>query len=155
MGIFRLSSVWLKTYKQCITKKKIKNSNIHSTESFFIDCNSLLHPTCAKVFEKNPNASFEDSYLAICLYISTLIYCINPSKLVYIAIDGVAGLCKQSKQRKRRYGKAVSDNSLTTRTFNTDNLSVGTVYMINLSNYMKIYLQESLLTASRLSAFSL
>lgn len=89
---------------------------IGNVEALFLDLNGLLHPQCFKTIEDNPELKnlkgLEEKMIRQCVsYMDTVIRHVNPSKLVYIAIDGVAPMSKVKQQRYRRY-KKVKDTQL-------------------------------------------
>ena len=74
-------------------------------------------------------------------YISEITKEINPSSLLYIAIDGVAPRAKMFQQRKRRF-KSVQDRALDptkpVRTkWDSNAITPGTLFMSKLSNSIK------------------
>lgn len=101
--------------------EKIPNSinyDINSIDELFLDTNCLIHPVCFKVAAENqaliisnPLRLEEKMIREIILYIEQIISYTNPSKLVYIAIDGVAPMAKIKHQRLRRF-KSVLDNDI-------------------------------------------
>ena len=96
-----------------------KNSQISfdigSIDELYLDTNCLIHPVCFRVEAENESlittnlGRLEDKMIKeVILYIEHIIKYINPSKLVYIAIDGVAPMAKIKHQRLRRF-KSVLD----------------------------------------------
>ena len=96
---------------------KIILHKLHSNvESLYIDANCLFHPQCFVVLHHMINETNVDKLEAqmikrIITYIKFLINYVNPTKLIYIAVDGVAPVAKINQQRKRRY-KSVVDNKI-------------------------------------------
>lgn len=92
--------------------------DINSIDELYLDTNCLIHPVCFRVASENQAlittnlARLEDKMIKeVILYIEHIIQYINPSKLVYIAIDGVAPMAKIKHQRLRRF-KSVLDNKI-------------------------------------------
>ena len=92
--------------------------DMSSINELYLDTNCLIHPVCFKVFNENQSLSItnphkleEKMIKEVIIYIEKLISHINPSTLVYIAIDGVAPMAKIKHQRMRRF-KSVLDNSI-------------------------------------------
>ena len=85
-------------------------------------------------------------------YLDEVIHFINPSKEVYIAIDGVAPIAKMKQQRQRRY-KSVNDKALfdnikrkhnkeITTYWNNSAITPGTKFMKKLTNRIIDYCKE-------------
>lgn len=104
MGIPSYFKTILNKYPQSIHKKLKKQ-----IEYFFIDFNSIIYDSVVKIdFEKHKNKSMtqlenilikeviNDLQNLICTYV-------KPSKMVYIAMDGVAPRAKMIQQRFRRF----------------------------------------------------
>ena len=98
-------------------KKSIVLKNINKKISgLYLDSNCLFHPQCFKLLSYYPNETsitkIEDMMIKrIINYINYLINYVNPTDLIYIAVDGVAPVAKINQQRKRRY-KSVIDNDI-------------------------------------------
>ena len=93
-----------------------KEVPIDNFEALMIDANCLLHPMCFKVLADNPELKnqhkLEELMINKCIeYLKFIIEYSNPTKLVYIAVDGVAPVAKIKQQRMRRF-KSVSDKDL-------------------------------------------
>jgi len=65
----------------------------------FLDFNSAIHPAV----KADPNMKLEDMYQAAINYLEAIVNFSNPTKGIYIAIDGVAPRAKMEQQRGRRY----------------------------------------------------
>jgi len=104
MGIPSYFKTILSKYPQAI-QKKLKNK----IEYFFIDFNSIIYDSVVKIdFEKHKNKSMTQlENILIKEVIKDLqdLICkqVKPSKMVYIAMDGVAPRAKMIQQRFRRY----------------------------------------------------
>jgi 5'-3' exonuclease len=102
---------WLLKYKSnsIILDKLIKN-----VQCLYIDANCLFHPKCFEILKLYPNEKNSDKLESLMIkniisYIDLLINLTKPTKLIYIAVDGVAPIAKIDQQRKRRY-KSYYDN---------------------------------------------
>ena len=99
-------------FRKLIKKHKIISYNIDKqVKSLYIDANCLFHPQCFKELEKNITQTNQTILLQkmskrIIEYIEYIIRFINPTNLVYIAVDGVAPVAKINQQRKRRFTSA-------------------------------------------------
>ncbi|KAL9657142.1 hypothetical protein ABK040_002767 [Willaertia magna] len=99
----------IKDYKQNVIKEiKKHNKTIdevinQSVDNFYIDLNGLIHPCCHPESGKLPKDENE-MLQRIENEILRLVRFVQPKKLFYIAIDGVAPFAKQEQQRKRRFG---------------------------------------------------
>ena len=92
--------------------------DMSSINELYLDTNCLIHPVCFKVFNENQSLSItnpqkleEKMIKEVIIYIEKLITLVNPSTLVYIAIDGVAPMAKIKHQRMRRF-KSILDNGI-------------------------------------------
>lgn len=106
--------VWLMKHNvnDNIILKKLEN--IHN---LYFDANCLFHPKCFDILKLYSNITdtikLEELMIKrILKYIQYIIDFVNPSDLIYIAVDGVAPIAKINQQRKRRY-KSVIDNQYT------------------------------------------
>ena len=70
--------------------------------------NGVIHPACHGDNMVTPETE-EEMYIKIFEYIDMLLEMVKPSKLVYMAIDGVAPRAKMNQQRSRRF-RAVKDS---------------------------------------------
>ena len=129
----------------------------HELDSLLIDTNCLLHPQCFKILNDNPHSNdhdkLEDKMIKQCIkYLDEVINFINPTKEVYIAIDGVAPVAKMKQQRQRRY-KSVNDKILfdnikkkhdkeITTYWNNSAITPGTKFMKKLTNRIINYCKE-------------
>jgi|SaaInlStandDraft_4_1057021.scaffolds.fasta_scaffold03969_2 5'-3' exonuclease len=105
MGVPGFFAWLVRKYK---TRKIIIYEVDNDIDILYIDANCLFHPQCFKVLDMNPD--WEDSeklqkkmMKRIIEYIKFLIEYVNPTKKVYIAVDGVAPIAKINQQRQRRF----------------------------------------------------
>lgn len=106
--------VWLMKHNvhDNIILKKLEN--IHN---LYFDANCLFHPKCFDILKLHSDIidiiKLEELMIQrILKYIQYIINFVNPSELIYIAVDGVAPIAKINQQRKRRY-KSVIDMEYT------------------------------------------
>ena len=148
-----------KTTHRIVRNQKIKNSIEPECEILLIDLNAIFHPCCQKVFEYNIKDSEKIPFLtekkktmsmeelenwafnSICSKIDELVRIANPTKCIYLAIDGVPGMCKQAQQRQRRFkgAKTALDNPYG---FNSNCITTGTDFMDRLCNQLYKYIQK-------------
>ncbi|KAK2946109.1 putative 5'-3' exoribonuclease 2 [Blattamonas nauphoetae] len=100
MGVPSLFAYFYKKYHKC--SKLVKTINKENpqidnhTDCLYLDFNGILH-SCS-----HPQLSGE-MFEAIMAYVDHIFDIIVPTKLLYIAIDGVAPRAKMNQQRGRRY----------------------------------------------------
>ncbi len=138
----------LKFQKQNDYTQSLLNQ-VNSIDWFLIDANCLIHPVCFKVVAENPdltdNEKLENKMInGVLEYLEKIISYVNPSKGVYLAIDGVAPVAKIKQQRSRRF-KSVADkvmwdnikkkhNKPLTQHWNNNAITPGTEFMVKLHN---------------------
>lgn len=111
--------LWLiKKYKQSkfIFDKDCNLYDVSNIDALMIDANCMLHPSCFKILReynhlKNTKQLQYKMLDEIINYLKHIIEFVDPKKLIYIAIDGVAPIAKIKQQRMRRF-KSVKTNSL-------------------------------------------
>jgi 5'-3' exonuclease len=156
MGVIRLFRWIVKKFRKDIIvriqkqgKKYIhldKKIDYHRPQVLLIDCNAIFHPACREVYEperpsvlNHQNETDEQKKLRafqnVCKRLEELIRVANPSKSVYLAIDGVAGCCKQAQQRKRRF-KTAKDVEMHPGSWDSSVLTVGTTFMKELGIFI-------------------
>jgi len=112
MGVPRFFSWVSKNYSVIIDPVK-------NPDQFFFDLNCLLHPTCFsvanEVFKEKKNITPEaletKMFNKIIQDMTDILDYIQPTNLIYIAIDGVAPMAKMKHQRMRRF-KSVKENEI-------------------------------------------
>lgn len=155
MGVRKLVpslSSFLKT--NFISKTKPENIS-----DLYIDCNSLFHPKAFEEYERNkvlhtidPLKVDELIIINIIKYIDELIISINPSNLVYLAVDGVAPKAKMKQQMYRKY-KTLHDNEFLKELhkkyneeyfpkWNNAKITPGTLFMEKLTNALLNYINN-------------
>lgn len=139
--------------------------DINSIDELFLDANCLIHPICFKIFNENqfllisnPKKLEEKMIKAVIIYIEELINYVNPSGLIYIAIDGVAPMAKIKHQRMRRFKSiadseaketiAVKHNMEYIKPWNNSAITPGTEFMAKITtsiiNYLNIKKNKNL-----------
>lgn len=75
-------------------------------DCLYFDFNGLIHPCCRGLDNE------EKMFKKITDYLDFIVAYVNPSKLVYIAIDGVAPRAKMNQQRMRRFRSVVEKQEI-------------------------------------------
>jgi 5'-3' exonuclease len=164
MGVFRLFRYFLNKYPTIVSQLKDKQStkdlNI-DIDVLAIDLNAIFHPCCQDIFgygkskqnefrsllhrkpkiQETYEVLVKKSYKQITYTIEELVKQNNPKQILYLAVDGVAGMSKQTQQRQRRfrYAKDIDNN-----TFDSNSISTGTVYMDNLCKFITTFIKIKL-----------
>ena len=150
MGIPSYFSYIIKNYSNIIRScKQIVKEHV-CFQYLYMDCNSIIYDEFHKMEEdiaKNIIQLEDIEKILISKVISKLgvyISHIQPTKLVFIAFDGVAPLAKMEQQRSRRckgyiterINNHISKNNITAK-WSTSNITPGTIFMNNLSKKIK------------------
>ena len=97
--------------------KKILSEKIEQPiENLYIDGNCAIHPQCFEIADsmidiEDINLKEDCMIEQIIKYFDHIENYVNPTKTVFLAIDGVAPMAKINQQRKRRI-KSLVDNNL-------------------------------------------
>jgi 5'-3' exonuclease len=110
---------WIyKNYKKSNMITNVNNDNklTNNITNLFIDTNCLIHPQCFNILSQNKDLKnidrLENKMInQVIQYLNEIIELVNPSDLIYLAIDGVAPLAKIKHQRVRRF-KSVRDSEI-------------------------------------------
>jgi 5'-3' exoribonuclease 2 len=157
MGIFRLFRHITKRYTNSLICYR-KNGEIIdiSTDSCLIDLNAVFHPCCQVMYEygngektksvfwsnKKKDMTPEEmeikAFNMICNKIDEIVRITKPKKFLYLAIDGVPGLSKQTQQRQRRFKSALSAKTSTCNKYGFDPncITTGTEFMERLCSHL-------------------
>lgn len=122
MGVPGFFAWLIKKYGKHENKHNVTNNIIlhnipERIDYFLIDTNGIIHPLCFKVRDENKTLTdldeLEDKMInEVISYLENIIKLMNPSKGVYIAIDGVAPMAKIKHQRTRRFKSYVDKKIL-------------------------------------------
>ena len=152
MGIPSYFSYIIKNYSNIIRQfRHIPNINGVRFQYLLMDCNSIIYDEFRKMEEIRNDAPYiakdlENSLIRnVIKKISEYITYISPTKLVYIAFDGVAPLAKMEQQRTRRYkgsvlsniNAVVSKKVIVNKSWSTSNITPGTDFMKNLTKQIR------------------
>lgn len=170
MGVPSFFAYMLQNFPEFVTKlgdQFSMNGKKVVIDNFFIDGNSIIHESAQKIFNygtfKKDEDEFEDFsfdqkllkvYEAVWRKIKHLQKFVAPTKMLYIAFDGVPPLAKMIQQRQRRYlavhpsfvqsstSRTDSDGSeksleKSSSSFDSNCISVGTEFMQTLRKYLE------------------
>ena len=134
-------------------------------DHLYIDMNGIIHPCSHPENGIQPTCE-EEMYDNVCKYIDRLIRVIRPRQLLFLAIDGVAPRAKMNQQRARRFRSAQEARELRELEDHARNemikaghkvpppkdawdsnvITPGTSFMINLATYVRFYIRKRLST---------
>ncbi|KAH3685269.1 hypothetical protein WICPIJ_003743 [Wickerhamomyces pijperi] len=140
----------------------IDGTQIPEFDNFYLDMNSILH-TCtrAKEGESNKRLSEEEVFTAIFAYIDHLFDTIQPKKVFYMAIDGVAPRAKMNQQRSRRFRTAIDAEKALANAiekgeeipagepFDSNSITPGTEFMGKLTRFLKYFIHKKVSNDSK------
>jgi 5'-3' exonuclease len=135
----------------------IQNKINFKKARLFLDMNCAIHKCCRKILNEYSASNTQIEILMfkeIISYINYLVNYVNP-ELLYIGIDGVCPRAKMEQQRLRRH-KSIQEKNLTNSIrekydkkytknqlhWDTNQITPGTQFMENLSNYIKNNLRK-------------
>lgn len=136
-----------------------REHDLPETDNFYLDMNGIIHncshPNDGDVhFRITETEMFEDIFN----YISTLFNIIKPRKYFFLAVDGVAPRAKMNQQRGRRFRSAKEafdreeaaikkgDTLPSEQRFDSNCITPGTEFMVNLNNMLKQFIKMKLTT---------
>jgi 5'-3' exonuclease len=154
MGVLRFFRHLLNTYKQFYTSVHANSS--HSFDVVLLDLNAIFHPACRDVYavsefkdllhrsrptatQLSPEQKEQKAFKRVTEIVEAILVMAKPRREVYFAIDGVAGMAKQSQQRKRRY---VAAKNRIKDGWNFANITAGTEWMERLQQYFEAWIVE-------------
>lgn len=161
MGVLRLFRHFIQSYKDFYIPLTYPQ-NV-PTDILLLDCNAIFHPACREIFfpesskrllHPPPTKPYDEleklAFRNITRHFEYLMNLCPPKKVLYLAIDGVAGMCKQAQQRKRRYKGAKDKKSSISEShddnvnepFDTNNITVGTPFMKRLCRYIRFWIEK-------------
>jgi 5'-3' exoribonuclease 1 len=107
MGIPAYFSYIVKKHRQVIALYK----NTFRIDNFYMDCNSIIYDVIHSLNKDSPTIDLNKFIIrSVIARIEEIVALINPSRLVFIAFDGVAPVAKLEQQRTRRYKSWFQNN---------------------------------------------
>lgn len=162
MGVPRLFKYIQKNFGRSIINIKHGSLIKRQIDYLYIDANAILHNTTQRVFAYGSNNHLIDDYEHLTYdekitkvfdtfmqNISQIVTTITPTKILFIAIDGVAPLGKQYLQRSRRFVSGmrskteIKDGKVS---FDSNCISPGSEFMHNLVQYMNYAIRRDIST---------
>lgn len=157
MGVFQFYSWFRKQFPKDIYKlnKSINRELNLEVDNLMIDMNGLFHTSAQKVFKYgnykppykveifNNNKTQQQVFNDVCQNLENILMTVNPNKRLILCVDGPAPIAKQVQQRKRRY-KSSLDREENDKSFDSNCISPGTLFMDNLSTYIDWFIRSRL-----------
>lgn len=138
-------------------------------DNLYLDMNGIIHPCTHPPPGLNIRhpANEQEMFENISNYLDVLLRIVQPKKLIYFAIDGVAPKAKMNQQRGRRFraaqeilrnkenrqtlatemlkgGLAVSESLVSSARWDHNVITPGTEFLERVSNFLKKYIVENL-----------
>ena len=118
----------------------------------YLDMNCGIHPAV-----KQKPMTLEEMPQAVINYLDNIVEIVRPSKMVYIAIDGVAPRAKMNQQRKRRYKNIKEKNTINQikrkymipvdkESIDFNMISPGTKFIQDISTSLKKFIKKKIKT---------
>lgn len=144
-------------FKDIVTKHRTILTHISTCDRLFLDFNSIIHTCSAHVMSTHSSFASEDEKIekimkAILDYTYQVVAACPPSRLLYIAIDGVAPLAKINQQRKRRHMSAYRNEAIQEfkkkhkipySEWDSNCITPGTEFMEKLDKYLKQHFKSA------------
>jgi len=139
MGIPKFYKWIYDNARECVHPTSIPTRVTGPCDVLCIDMNVLMHRVVSRLceppesfFNTSPEVvsySHEEIYELIVQDTLQMIEVVSPTKCVFIAIDGVAGMSKASQQRRRRYVRTNAPTHPLAFPFDRSHISCGTDFM--------------------------
>ncbi|EGG13984.1 5'-3' exoribonuclease [Cavenderia fasciculata] len=152
--IFFYLNLWAsERYPQII--QNLVDSNPPEYDNLYLDMNGIIHACSQEMTTKLIRFSEEELIRLVCNYIDKLFHIIRPTKLLYMAIDGVAPRSKLNQQRQRRFLSVFREEKekkelikegkeLPEVIFSRNAITPGTEFMSNLSECLQFFIKKKI-----------
>eukprot|EP00054_Salpingoeca_dolichothecata_P030449 m.248072 g.248072 ORF g.248072 m.248072 type:complete len:1635 (+) comp26663_c1_seq18:689-5593(+) len=155
MGVPRLFRLLCERYPLIL--RDVSDPPLPEFDNLYLDFNGIIH-VCTHNNEASTRKTEQEMMLAIFSYVQTLFDIVQPKRLLFIAIDGVAPRAKMNQQRQRRFRAAKlrqdmanSENSTldepeedTSPPFDSNCITPGTVFMEQLNDHLAYFVQRKI-----------
>ncbi|VEN57254.1 unnamed protein product, partial [Callosobruchus maculatus] len=135
----------------------VREYQIPEFDNLYLDMNGIIH-MCSHPDDNNPHFRIteEKIFKDIFHYIEVLFRMIQPQKLFFMAIDGVAPRAKMNQQRGRRFRSAKDAEKQTKQAiqrgeklpeearFDSNCITPGTVFMAKLHEQLKYFVVDKI-----------
>lgn len=117
-------------------------------DNLYLDMNGIIHPCCNPPEGPKPRTERE-MFDRIFKYIDSLVSLIQPRRLLFLAIDGVAPRAKMNQQRSRRFFKVYEAKERAKREepdssepplFDSNVITPGTGFLARLAAELHLYI---------------
>ncbi|XP_067006470.2 5'-3' exoribonuclease 1 [Anabrus simplex] len=149
---------WISERYPCLSEV-VREYQIPEFDNLYLDMNGIIH-TCSHPNDFDPHfrISEEKIFKDIFHYIEILFRIIQPRKLFFMAVDGVAPRAKMNQQRGRRFRSAKDAEDLEKRArekgeklpteerFDSNCITPGTVFMARLHEQLKYFVTYKIST---------
>ena len=133
-------------------------------DNLYLDLNGTIHPSVRRCVQ-NGELDFDAFFIKFCNEIRETVRRVNPLKVLFLAVDGVAPRAKMAQQRKRRFvkgqeskedtevairligelrsrGLATPSPASVSKSFDTNVISPGTSFMIRVAAQMHVWAKQ-------------
>lgn len=138
-------------FRDIVAKNRDILTVVPSCDRLFLDFNSVIHMCSAQVMTEHTTFSNEAErnnmiFKKITEYTDMIVQSCPPTRLLHIAIDGVAPLAKMTQQRKRRHMTAHRNeciqefklkHDIPFGVWDSNAITPGTAFMYDLDSYLK------------------
>lgn len=143
-----------------LSSQSVNDNVIPEFDNLYLDMNSIIH-MCTHANADNVGHLDDDKvYRQISNYIEHLFTVINPQKVFFMAIDGVAPRAKMNQQRSRRFRSALDAENqrrkaaqegipLDEDPFDSSSITPGTEFMAKITVQLKYFIARKITEDSR------